>query len=152
MKRRNKVGEAGANAQREIVNVSDLMVRDVVTIHPETTISEVRELLTRLDISAVPVVDGKNRPVGMVTTADLIDPPADGTAVEELMTEEVVTIPSYSRIHDAARTMRRYHIHHLVVTHEKQVVGILSSFDILNLVAERRFVMKGQGSRPKRGG
>ena len=33
-------------------------------------------------------------------------------------------------------------IHHAVVTHEKKVVGMISSFDLLKLVEDHRFVMK----------
>ena len=51
--------------------------------------------------------------------------------------------------------MRNHRIHHVVVTHEKKVVGILSAFDLLKLVEDHRFVMKSApqaaGSRtPKR--
>ena len=51
----------------------------------------------------------------------------------------------------AARIMRKNKIHHVVVTHEKRVVGIISSFDLLKLVEEHRFVAKGAPSRSKKG-
>jgi signal-transduction protein with cAMP-binding, CBS, and nucleotidyltransferase domain len=38
--------------------------------------------------------------------------------------------------------MRNHKIHHLIVTHEQKVVGIISSFDLLTLVEDHRFVMK----------
>jgi predicted transcriptional regulator len=58
------------------------------------------------------------------------------------MSKEVLTIPKYSGIHIAARVMRNHHIHHLIVTHEKKIVGVLSSFDLLTLVEDHRFIMK----------
>jgi signal-transduction protein with cAMP-binding, CBS, and nucleotidyltransferase domain len=38
--------------------------------------------------------------------------------------------------------MRNHKIHHLIVTHEQKVVGILSAFDLLKLVENHRFIDK----------
>ena len=38
--------------------------------------------------------------------------------------------------------MRKNKVHHVVVTHEKRVVGLISSFDLLKLVEGHRFVSK----------
>ncbi len=43
--------------------------------------------------------------------------------------------------------MRKHKIHHVVVTHEQEVVGIISSFDLLELVENRRFEAKGKGGK-----
>jgi signal-transduction protein with cAMP-binding, CBS, and nucleotidyltransferase domain len=78
----------------------------------------------------------------MVTTTDLVaDTPAD-VPVAQIMTRDVLTVPRYADVHVAARVMRNHHVHHLVVTHEHRVVGIVSSFDLLRLVEDHRFVMK----------
>ena len=37
----------------------DVMVRDVVTVHPETDVAEAIKLLTEHDVSALPVLDKK---------------------------------------------------------------------------------------------
>jgi CBS domain-containing protein len=70
------------------------------------------------------------------------------------MSENVHKLPAYNNVDVAARVMRKHKIHHVVVTHEKKVVGILSTFDLLKLVEDHRFVMKSApqaGSRtPKR--
>ena len=57
------------------------------------------------------------------------------------MTKDVRTIPAYNDVSAAARMMRRHKVHHAVVTHEKKVVGMLSSFDLLKLVEGHRFTM-----------
>jgi signal-transduction protein with cAMP-binding, CBS, and nucleotidyltransferase domain len=38
--------------------------------------------------------------------------------------------------------MRSHHVHHVLVTNEKQVVGIIRSFDRLKLVEDHRLVTK----------
>ena len=68
------------------------------------------------------------------------------------MNANVYTVPQYADASLAARIMRNHGIHHVVVTHEKKVVGIISSFDLLRLVEEHRFVMKNAPDVSKKGG
>ena len=56
------------------------------------------------------------------------------------MTGSVTVVPAYNDASVAARIMRKRKIHHVIVTHEKKVVGIISSFDLLKLVEGRRFL------------
>ena len=48
--------------------------------------------------------------------------------------------------------MRKNKVHHVVVTHEKRVVGLISSFDLLKLVEGHRFVSKQGPSDTKHSG
>ena len=48
--------------------------------------------------------------------------------------------------------MRNHKIHHVVVTHEKKVVGILSAFDLLKLVEGHRYVQKNAPTKSSRKG
>jgi CBS domain-containing protein len=51
-------------------------------------------------------------------------------------------VPKYDDVSIAARVMRNHRIHHVVVTHEQAVVGVLSAFDLLKLVEGHRYVAK----------
>ena len=44
--------------------VQDVMTHQVVTAHRDTPFKEVAALLARNDVSAVPVVDSRQRPIG----------------------------------------------------------------------------------------
>ncbi len=123
------------------VTINDLMQGEVITIASGATVQELRELLQSKDISAVPVVDGTEL-VGIVSQTDLVDAPAGDTPVRDVASEKVYTVPAYDGPHVAARVMRNHRIHRVVVTHEQKIVGILSSFDLLKLVEDHRFVMK----------
>ncbi len=124
------------------VKIADLMSELVMVAESWRTINHVRALMERNSISAVPVVDEDGSPVGIVTATDLI-PDLDGNKeISTIMTPGVTAIPQYNDISAAARVMRKNRIHHVVVTHEKKVVGIISSFDLLQLVEDRRFVPK----------
>ena len=148
----NKVPDVGSNARREVAQVSDLMTTSVITISRHQTIGQARDLLAKHGIHSVPVIDGEGEPIGVISSSDLIGKSSKETLIGQVMTREVFTISQYSGFHIAARMMRKHKIHHLIVTHEKKVVGIISSYDLLELVEDRRFVMKNQPSRPKKGG
>jgi CBS-domain-containing membrane protein len=50
----------------------DVMVRDVVTVGPDTDVAEAIKLLAEHDVSALPVVDGAGNLIGILGEADLI--------------------------------------------------------------------------------
>lgn len=124
------------------VKINDLMVGKVIQAEPHHSVDHVRKLMERNRIGAVPVVDTEGRPVGIVSSTDLVAELKPGTPIRKVMTERVYAVPRYDDVHVAARIMRRHKIHHVVVTHEKQVMGILSAFDLLKLVEGKRFVAK----------
>lgn len=135
------------------VKVDDLMVPNVLTASPDDSIGVVRKRILRKKIHCLPVVDSENRPLGVISTSDLLASIAEETPVSEIMTRKVYSVARYDGAHVAARIMRNHHIHHLVVTHEHQIAGILSSFDLLKLVEDHRFVMKNPpaGSKKRTG-
>ncbi|GAA1006320.1 hypothetical protein GCM10009564_13260 [Streptomyces thermogriseus] len=59
--------------------VGELMSRDVVRARPDTPLKEIVRLLEENDVTAVPVVDELDRPVGVVPEADLLRKGADRT-------------------------------------------------------------------------
>jgi CBS domain-containing protein len=126
------------------------MAKRVITAQPHHTVEHLRGLLERNRIHAIPVVGQEGEALGIVTTADLAGELKNGTPAQQLMTEDVRTVPAYNDASVAARIMRKNKIHHVVVTHEKKVVGIISSFDLLKLVEEHRFVAKGAPSKGKK--
>ena len=132
------------------VKVSELMTESVVTTRPHKSIEHVRAILERNELSAVPVVDSDQQPVGIVSATDLLPNLKPNSPISSIMTEKVYTVPQYDDVSTAARVMRNHKIHRVVVTHEQRVVGVLSSFDLLQLVEARRFVSKNPPSEPKR--
>ena len=53
------------------MQASDIMTRTVVSVVPDTTVSEVAATLIAHHISGVPVVDAENRIVGVISEGDL---------------------------------------------------------------------------------
>lgn len=132
------------------VKIADLMRPRVITAQPHHTVDHVRRLCARNRIHAVPVLDHEGAPIGIVSTADLATDVSATAPVKRVMTSGVRTIARYDDVSVAARLMRRHRIHHLVVTHEKRVVGILSSLDLLALLENHRFSAKATPTPSKR--
>jgi CBS domain-containing protein len=107
-------------------------------------------MLERSKVSAIPVVDDDGRPVGIVSSTDLVPTLKGGSPISSIMTEKVYTVPQYDDVSTAARVMRNHKIHRVVVTHEQKVVGILSAFDLLRLVEGHRFTAKGAPTESSR--
>jgi len=133
--------------------IEDLMVESVVTTHGHKSIGHVKEIMHTNGISAVPVVagEGPGELQGIVTSTDMLDDVSESSPVSTIMSEKVFTVPRYGDPSLAARVMRNQGIHHVVVTHEQEIVGILTSFDLLRLVEDHRFVMKNAPTRSTKG-
>jgi len=54
------------------MKAQDVMVRNVITVRPDTSVAEAVKLLGEHDISALPVVDSDNHLVGILSEADLL--------------------------------------------------------------------------------
>ncbi len=126
------------------------MVKGVVTVSPEETIGAARNQMREQGVHALPVADATGHPVGMITSNDLLEDLPDDTLIARIVDPKVYTVPRYDGAHIAARIMRNHKIHHLVVTEEKKIVGILSAFDLLKLVEEHRFTIKNPPAESKR--
>lgn len=132
------------------VKVEELMVPQVITTQPHVTVGHVKGVMRNSNVHVLPVVGPDSEPVGIVSTSDLLDDLSDNTPVSRVMTDKVYTIPQYEEVSVAARVMRNHRIHHLVVTHEQKVTGILSTFDLIKLIEGKRFVAKNAGTTSSR--
>lgn len=137
------------------VKIAELMSKRVITATPHHSVAHVRRLFERNRVHAVPVVGPDMEPLGIVSSADMSRRLKDETPIRKVMSKDVKTIPAYNPVSAAARAMRKGKIHHLVITHEKQVIGMLSSFDLLKLVEDKHFVARRApkpSPKPKRKG
>lgn len=133
--------------------IADLMAKRVLTAAPHHTVGHLRGIMERNRIHAVPVIGTNEEPLGIVTTADLARKVKDESPVSRIMTKDVTVVPAYNDAATAARIMRRRRIHHVVVTHERKVIGIISSLDLLKLVEGHRYLEKNapSGKKERRG-
>ncbi len=134
------------------VKIDDLMVKSVMAANPRQSVGSVRDTMNAHRIHSMPVLDEEGRPLGIVTATDVLSSDKDQTEVRHVMSTDVKTVPQYGDPSLAARIMRNHRIHHLLVTHEQKVVGIVSSFDLLVLIEDKRFSAKNAPTPNSKGG
>ena len=132
--------------------VHELMSESVLTTEPHHSVDHVRKILDKNRVGSLPVVNTDGEPVGIISATDLAHDLKPGSPVSRIMTDKVFVVPKYEDVSIAARVMRNHKIHHVVVTHEKKVVGMLSAFDLLKLVESHRYVEKNPPTESKRKG
>ena len=132
------------------IKIADLMVKNVVCTQPHKSVGHVKDIMKKNHISCVPVVNTHNEPVGVITTNDFKLNVNDNSPASTLLSGHVYCVSAYNDISVAAKMMRKHRFHHLIVTHEKEIVGIISSFDLLKLLDENKFVAKNAPTSKKR--
>lgn len=121
--------------------ISDLMTTNLLTVDPRDLVGGVRDLMLDSGIHCLPVVDNEGHPLGVVTSWDLVEEYAPEESVVNAMSSKVVTVGPDEPLSQAAAVMMSNWIHHLVVVDDHaRVQGVLSSFDLLGLVAESQVV------------
>jgi len=115
--------------------VSDIMTSPVVTISGDKSLVDAIKLLLRFHISGLPVVDGEENIVGIITELDVLNFAMSGSAaqtkVSEVMTSELSTFPPDAPIEQAMNFFAAERIRRVPVVRERKVVGIVSRRDVM---------------------
>lgn len=120
--------------QFEIVNcqglqIRHLLTRKVKTILPTTSVEELRELFTKSHYRHLLVCDAKQKLLGIITTRDLQR--KNGTIAADFMTTALVTASPNQSVCSVISTMMEKRISSLPVIEDSQLIGILTSTDLL---------------------
>jgi len=110
------------------------MRKEVRTINPSELASAAKELFRRYDIHHLVVVDKKDV-VGVVADRDLMNVDAD-TTVQRAMTHPPVTITPNETVRKAAALMTGHVIGSLPVVDDGKLVGIVTTYDLVALLAK----------------
>jgi acetoin utilization protein AcuB len=122
------------------------MRKEVRTIGPTEPASMAKELFRRYDIHHLVVVDRKNV-IGMVADRDLMDINGD-TPVQRVMAHPPVTIVPEETVRKAAALMTGHVIGSLPVVDGGKLVGIVTTFDLVALLAKGATHPAPAGVRP----
>lgn len=113
----------------------------LVTVSRSSTLAEVARLMDGRQVD-VAVVTERNRPVGVVTTHDIVVRgvarrfPADAR-IDTVMTDQVITLDAGADRREAAGALRDHGVAHLVLMDGGQPVAVLTREDlVVELAAE----------------
>ena len=117
---------------KKVKMAGELAISDVITISPDSSISESHALMEAEHISGLPVVENE-KIVGIISRRD-IQPILRADAerkVSEIMTSDVVTVPESITPAEALDIAYENKIERLPVVRDDKIVGILTIKDIL---------------------
>jgi CBS domain-containing protein len=139
-----------------------IMTKDVITVSPQTKIEDAAKIMLRTHISGLPVLDDAGRLVGIVSESDFLRRNEIGTArtrpkwlqffvgpgkaaadfvhergrkVEDVMTEQPVTVDEETPLGDLVRLMEKKNVKRLPVVSGNTLKGIVTRSNLLQAVA-----------------
>ena len=118
-----------------VPRVRDLMMSEVATVEPQTSIADAARRMIQQEKGPLPVVEG-DRPVAMVTDRDIIarvvaegrDP--NSVTVDDVATRELVTVGPDQDIDEVIGLMADHQLDRILVVDGERLVGIISEADI----------------------
>lgn len=130
---RNLTVEEQAEQVRSVKRYESGMVVNPVTVHPETTLGEVREIVALKKITGFPVVDqATGRLVGMLTNRDMrFESDPNRKAAELMTTGDLATLREGAGKEAARELLKTRKIERVIVVDEDQrAVGLITMKDI----------------------
>jgi IMP dehydrogenase len=108
------------------------MIRKPITLRPEDTVREATVLMQRFRISGVPIVDGSDKLVGIITNRDLqFERKLDRPLSEAMTRNNLVTAPEGTTLDQAEEILARHRIEKLpVVDKDGRLRGLITIKDI----------------------
>jgi len=143
----------------------DVMVRDVITVRPDTSVAEAARLLVENDISALPIIDDEGCMVGIISEADLMRREEIGTenrrpwwlesmtpattlanefakshgkCVADLMSRHIVSASEDTPLGEIAALLERHQIKRVPITKDGKVIGVVSRANIVQALASSK--------------
>ncbi len=123
------------------VTVHDAMTSSVITADPKTTVADAAVLMSRFKIGSL-VIKSETEPEGLITESDIIEKVvsknilASEITIGQIMTKNLILIDPGSELNQAARLMAKNNIRRLPVVNNGNLVGILTSTDVLMVSPE----------------
>jgi signal-transduction protein with cAMP-binding, CBS, and nucleotidyltransferase domain len=128
--------------------VRDVMSNPVITMDEDEASNKAAVSMDMNDVGAVIVTNKAGKSIGIITERDLVirvlakNVKPDTVKAKEIMTTPLVTIEPEATISDAARRMTRLDIRRLGVIYKGNLLGIISSKDILGVMPELIEIMQ----------
>src|SRR5687768_9889737 len=145
------------------MQAQDLMTTTVASIRDDATVQQAAKLMLERRVSALPVLDGKDRVAGIVSEGDLVrraelgtDAPrswwlglfADDAArdylkthsgsVRDVMTSPVVSVRRTTPVQEIAKLLEKHRIKRVPVVEGGRLIGIVSRADLMREIITAR--------------
>lgn len=121
------------------LDVREIMVEDVYTLTPETTVAEAVKTMLQGHVRCIPVVNQDGELEGMLTDSDVAfrTTEKDGIlerTVSEIMSKDPISVSPDADILQVVKLMEERHIRRLPVVENNKVIGIVSVRDVVRQI------------------
>ena len=121
--------------------LNQVIIKKTITINPNTTLLQAREVLLRHNLKRLVVINSKNCPVGIITEKDIAktiyalgDKPIKSVKVSGFMSKKLFTVKQTDSIYDCAKLMKRHRISSVIVLGKKGVLeGLVTKTDLASI-------------------
>jgi len=135
------------------IGVWEIMTSPVESVNRNMLLDDALEIMRHLDVKTVPVVDDNSVPCGMVGMKEIIDnhwktdtksfgdfqkSNKAQITIESVCTTSVKSLNWNSTVNDAIALMDEYRFSTIPVTEDGRLVGIITEYDIVQLIASCR--------------
>jgi len=126
-----------------MITVADVMTREVLVLHAETSLRDAVIYLANQHVSGAPVVDTRGHLTGAISSSDLLQAESEGldldtTTIDEVMSRRTLTVRPETELREAALAMEYGDVHRLFVEREGALVGVISRSDVSRALATGR--------------
>ena len=148
-----------------MLTAKDIMTQEVLTVHKDTPVNQLAEILWKNRISGAPVLDDDGRVVSVVTESDLIDQSKKvhiptmisildsviflesskktekeirkmaGNTVQDICAPELVSVAGDTPLDEIATIMAEKKVHTLPVLEGERLIGVIGKSDIIRSMA-----------------
>ena len=124
--------------QLKKTDLNQIIIKRAITVKPDTTLLEAREVLLRHNLKRLVVVGIKNKPVGIITEKDIAktiyalgDKPIKSVKVSGFMSKKLIVVNANDTIYDCAKLMKKNHISSIIVLGKNGIFeGLVTKTDL----------------------
>ena len=129
-------------------SIAEVMCTEVLTLEPDDSLHDARQLMAKHHIRHIPIVGDNNRLIGLVSQRDVLAA-ADSTlvvstevadaqeayvALSAIMTEQVRTVNENDSLRGAALYLQRHKVGCLpVIAEDQTLIGIITDSDFVGI-------------------
>jgi len=123
------------------IDLNKIIIKKTITISPNATMLDAREVLLRHKLKRLVVIDSKKHPVGIITEKDVAktiytlgDKPIKSVKVSGFMSKKLITVKKTNSIYDCAKLMKKNRIGSIIVLGNNGILeGLITKTDLASI-------------------
>ena len=121
--------------------LNEVIVKRSITVKPNTTLLEARDILFKHKIRRLVVLGAKNKPVGIITEKDVAKTvytlggkSIKSVQVKDFMSKKLITVKKSASVYDCAKLMRNKKISSIIVVNQNgSLEGLVTKTDLISV-------------------